>query len=288
MDIFLVHAFTHAGKGGSPTGVVLQADGLDASQMLRIAQGLAASHTAFVFTPGDSHAPIPVRFFTAAGEIKNCGHGTIAAHHARAVVQGLGPGSTFQQTQEGIQQVDVRENGPELDIYLHQNPIAFRPVEPATVVLLTKALGIGVDSLDPRCPVALASPGAFRFLVGVASVEALAALQPDFSHLRQVNALQGSMGCFVYATDSGSGRIHARMFAPTIGVDEDVINGNSSGCLAAYLQALGGESEIQLDILQGRRFGQEGWVKAIAVKTGDGVRTRVGGTAVVQGRVYLD
>jgi trans-2,3-dihydro-3-hydroxyanthranilate isomerase len=67
------------------------------------------------------------------------------------------------------------------------------------------------------------------------------------------------------------------MFAPAIGVPEDVANANSGGCLAAHLLITGHSPTVAVD--QGDALGRPSTVHATATRTGRGIATRVGGTA---------
>jgi trans-2,3-dihydro-3-hydroxyanthranilate isomerase len=281
MNIVHVHAFTFHGRGGSPTAVVLGAEGLSADEMWAIAQAEEASHTAFVVEPATPQDHVSVRFFTASGEIKNCGHGSIAAHYARAMAGAAREKSFYQHTQEGLQRIGIHPSADGWEVDLQLNEVQFREVSLATISALIHALGISRGQLEVADPVVLASPGAWRFLLAVKTVEDLDAITPDFALLKEVNAAHASMGCFVYVLDEETRRVDARMFAPNIGVDEDIINGNASGCLAAWLLHLSGEDEIRLDVFQGKRFGMEGLVRARAIIHEDHVITTVGGFATV-------
>ena len=70
------------------------------------------------------------------------------------------------------------------------------------------------------------------------------------------------------------------MFASAIGVGEDIVNANSTGCLAAHLHAAHGQSDIAVE--QGYTTGRPCLVLAAATTTGEGISTRVGGTAVIR------
>jgi trans-2,3-dihydro-3-hydroxyanthranilate isomerase len=98
---------------------------------------------------------------------------------------------------------------------------------------------------------------------------ALSRLRPDLARLAGL----GVLGCFAYALD-GPGRAAARMFAPAIGVPEDIANANSTGCLAAYLRA------EMLRVDQGDARGYPSTVLASASPSTR--RVRVGGVAVIR------
>jgi trans-2,3-dihydro-3-hydroxyanthranilate isomerase len=281
MKIVNVHAFSKNGRGGSPTCVVLDADGLSEAAMQAIATETEASHTAFVVEPKAPKDPVHVRFFTRHGQIKNCGHGTIAAHYARVMAGGAHPASVLQQTQEGLQHIDFPQVEDQVEVFLQLNEIQFREVNADAVTALIQALRISRDQLEVADPVGLASPGAYRFLVAVKTVEDLEGIAPDFDLLKEVNSMHASMGAFVYAMHPENRNVYARMFAPNIGVDEDIINGNSSGCLAAYILRLTREDNIHLNVYQGKRFGMDGLVKAWAYIEEGHVITKIGGTAYI-------
>ena len=77
-----------------------------------------------------------------------------------------------------------------------------------------------------------------------------------------------------------------------IGVDEDIINGNSSGCLGAYLVRLSNmdfdDTGLTLTVFQGHRFGSPGKVIVKAQEANGKLKTFVGGTAMVTGKVEID
>jgi PhzF family phenazine biosynthesis protein len=289
MTVYLVDAFTLDGKGGSPTGVLLQASDLHETQMRKIARQLSCSHTAFVTKVQDGSKQISVRFFTAGGEIANCGHGSIALHYCRAKLHGSNDASTLEQrTSAGSQVVEIRKGKKDLEVYLHQNPIWQKTVEASVIESLCKALLITPEDLDKSYSPALASPGAFRFLLPVKSLQILNAINPDFDQLKTVCFANDCMGCFVYAGDpSNKERFFARMFYPFIGVNEDIINGNSSGCLAAYLLSTGSSNHIMIETIQGHLQNCTGLVKVHATRQNDIFKSIIGGEAVIRQRVEI-
>ena len=72
------------------------------------------------------------------------------------------------------------------------------------------------------------------------------------------------------------------MFAPAIGVDEDVANANSTGCLAAHLLDTTGAQTVAIEVEQGDALGRPASVLASARRGPAGITTRVGGLAVVR------
>lgn len=290
ITITIAAAFTDQKYAGSPTGVVLDANGLSDEQMQHIANSTNCSHTAFVTESRQDDYDVGVRFFTAGGEIKNCGHGTIALHVVRAVKRGnVADGIVRQRTESGIQEVQVQHENGAITVWLKQDEIRFHPVERETIGDLLSALNLPESSLQPDYPVIIASPGANRFLVALKDVEALQALKPDIAALKKLGEQVKGIGCFVYAMNAPL-EATARMFAPNIGVDEDVTNGNSGGCLGAYLLRLDktNPSELILQVHQGQAFNRPGTVLVKVCRVGDAIETVIGGTAVIESTARFD
>lgn len=121
-------------------------------------------------------------------------------------------------------------------------------------------------------------------LVPVVSRRRLAALTPDFERLRAACDRLGLLGCYVYSPPTVEGRLAARMFAPSIGVDEDIANANSTACLSAYL-AGDGRTEIAADM--GDALGTSATITATARRGPSGTIVRVGGRAAIARTIRL-
>lgn len=87
----------------------------------------------------------------------------------------------------------------------------------------------------------VASVGRPRLLVRVPDRTVLAGLVPDPARLRAACDRSGLLGRYVHCPPGPDGRAAARMFAPSIGVPEDIANANSTACLAAHLAERGGD-----------------------------------------------
>ncbi|MFC4114220.1 PhzF family phenazine biosynthesis protein [Nonomuraea zeae] len=88
----------------------------------------------------------------------------------------------------------------------------------------------------------------------------------------------GLLGCYVYSAPTPTGRVAARMVAPSIGVAEDVANANSTACPAAYLAGRG-IAELAVDM--GDSLGSPATITATARPGPSGPLIRLGGTAEV-------
>jgi trans-2,3-dihydro-3-hydroxyanthranilate isomerase len=282
---YRVAAFSDRAGAGSPTGVVLNADSVSDAQMQRITDTIGCSHTAFVsgFYPGT--AEVRVRFFTPTGEITNCAHGTIAAHVVLALQMESADHVMRQRVNSGVQDVRIERDGEKVNVFFKQDQIRFNPVSSELQGELFALFGLTMPALG-EYDVIIASPGTNRFLLSVKSVGVLKKLRPDLFRLKQICERTYSLGCFAFTFDD-SGASHARMFAPAIGVDEDISNGNSSGCLGAYLLSTREDAELSLRVHQGQELGRPSTVLVITQCVGDRIETTVGGTAVIEATMSI-
>ena len=269
------------GRGGSPTGVVLD-DALTSDQARsELAASLGVSHVGFVSTKSADDV-FDVRFFTATGELQGCGHGTVAVHavlHSDA----LGAESTRRQ-RTGGRTFDVRSavNDNEVTSWFDLGTVSLARADENVLRKTYIALGLDPAHRSAFDEPVIASPASPRLLLPVPSTDALWAIRPNHELLMEACRSAGLLGCFAYGPitidDDGKAVASARMFAPAIGVPEDIANANSTGCLAAHLAASGICDRVRVD--QGDLLDRPSTIFAKASGTPRGWVTSIGGTAI--------
>lgn len=243
----IVNACLRDGTGGSPT-VVLDDEDFNDEERRSMPALHGTSHAVFL-GPGGA-----LRFFTSEGELPGCGHGTVAA----LAVLAAGGGTEFTLRAGGRTFEGTATRAPGgVEAFFDPGPVQVRPATTAERDAVVDALGAGGSCV-------VATLGRPRMLVELP--DGLAALAPDFRRLREATDELGLLGCYVHGPVAG-GRCAARMFAPSIGVPEDIANANSTACLAAHLGA-----DITVDM--GDSLGQPATIAATAAG-------RVGGLAAV-------
>lgn len=75
MVVLKLAAFSHERKGGNPAGVAFCDAMPGDEEMMKVAQEVGYSETAFLVRQGDAWR---VRYFAPAMEVQFCGHATIA------------------------------------------------------------------------------------------------------------------------------------------------------------------------------------------------------------------
>ncbi len=284
--IYQVDAFTTEKFRGNPAGVVPNADGLSDEQMQQIARELNNSETAFIHS-GDENCDVHIRFFTPTREVPICGHATVSAHYVRAMELNLQEHTTvLQKTGAGILPVDVLPKDGDYEILMTQGAISVEEVA-GIEEKLCDALGIARSDLRADCPIAIASTGHSKVMVGIHSRELLHSLSPD---MQKLNALSEEIGCNGYYVFTLSPEeeilVHGRMFAPAIGINEDPVTGNANGPLGAYLahyklMDVSGSS-LNFTAMQGEAMGRAGQMDVhVSLQEEKPVKVQIRGRAVI-------
>ncbi len=236
--IYQIDSFTRQAFSGNPAGVIPDARGLSAATMQAIAREMNKSETAFVFPKTDQlDGDVEVRFFTPTAEVPICGHATIAAHYVLAH-EGGPRGTRKQHTAAGILAVETETVDRDTRIWMHQQAGQFSPpIEGDTLADLLVALGLDASDLDDNGPVQIVSTGHSKVVIPVRRRTRITGLAPDMNALTRLSARIGCNGYYTWTTDDPDpgNYTSGRMFAPAIGIPEDPVTGNASGCLGAYL-----------------------------------------------------
>jgi PhzF family phenazine biosynthesis protein len=265
-------AFTTDPHGGNPAGVVLDARGLSADAMQRIAAEVGYSETAFLSPRADGD--LDVRYFSPLAEVSFCGHATIAAMVARAHAHG--PGDVLLHTQAGHVRVTI-----DADFTATLTSVAPRvdALSSADLDAVLATLGWRHDDLDPALPPALAYAGAWHPVIAAASRARLADLHYDFDALAALMAERGWTTInLVWREDAHT--LHARNPFPPGGVVEDPATGAAAAALGAYLASQDRlTDDRRFTIHQGHDLGRPSVLRVeVPVDVSEGVR--VSGTAV--------
>jgi trans-2,3-dihydro-3-hydroxyanthranilate isomerase len=244
-----------------------------------------------------------VRFFTPTAEIPLGGHPTIGtwwtlAELGRLDIPEDGICRVTQETGSGVLPVDIHmANGKPTEVVMVQPLPAFEETTIDTDEL-SAALG-GTPGLvgDPAPQVV--STGLPQLMVPIQSLRALQRLPSGgagaglASTLREVGS--DCAMCYTLETDSADATVHARMFAPGLGVPEDPATGSAAGALGSYLVWHGiirpHDGVASMIVEQGLEIGRPSRIH-VEVAVGNGgeiTEVRVGGRAVtvITGEVRL-
>ena len=282
--VYWLDVFTDTALAGNPLAVVLEADGLSEETMLAFAREVKLSETTFVQSPSEDGADYRNRIWTITDEIPFAGHPSLGTAVAMAIDEGVDEASFVQQTQAGLQTVDVEISddgqGSLWRASILQEPAEFKETFPSARV--APALGLRVDQLDAQLSSQMVTTGLPTLLVPMVDEGALAAIQPDFDALRELDPNE-ALNFYAFHFDVSARRVSARCFAADMGDIEDPATCSAAGPLIAYLQDSLDIDRITID--QGVQMGRPSRIEA-RMESG---RPRVSGdvTVLSVGRVRL-
>lgn len=241
MSIYSIHhvdSFTNTVFGGNPTVTVLDAKTLTDDQMRKIAREMNLSETGFVLP--STKADFRLRYFTPAGdEIKFCGHATVGALATIAKEKLFGcvpPGKKFLiETNAGIMAMEVDLSRPDNPVYKMGLPKIDLVQTKLTYQELAEGLGIPEDLMDHSKPIMVERTNNYLYFAAT-TLDSLGKLVPDTRLAKEFCRKDGTV--VICAMTAGAfdkrNHIHARGFAPLVGVPEDPFTGSMQGGLAAY------------------------------------------------------
>lgn len=212
--LFQVDAFTDKPFSGNPAAVVLLAEDAPDEWMLKVAQEMNLSETAFVYPKGEFYS---LRWFTPSTEVELCGHATLSAAHILWETGTVQAGQTIQfTTLSGLLGARRFDEVIELDF-------------PAGD-LVPGALPAGVIAAVGGEPVFSGVSGE-KWLLEYSTEQEVRSLTPDFSALAKIHG----RGLIVtsHADQSGVDFV-SRYFAPWIGINEDPVTGSAHTILGPY------------------------------------------------------
>jgi PhzF family phenazine biosynthesis protein len=266
-------SFASDPRGGNPAGVVLDAENLGETTMLRIAADVGYSETAFLTRTGTEE--YTVRYFSPLAEVAFCGHATIAA--AVHLADQIGPGNRVFQTPAGRIEVHTQSTPDGIVAGFQSVPTHSDPADAALVAEALSALYWAPTDLHPDWPAHVAFAGNDHLVLPVATRERLARLDYDFDALRLLMERERWTTVHLFWPETGD-LFHARDPFPVGGVVEDPATGAAAAAFGGYLNAVAGRADRQVVIVQGQDMGRP---SRITVHThADTDRVDISGTAV--------
>ena len=230
VDVFSNNLFE-----GNPLAVFLRGEDFKEAQLQQVAREMNLSETTFVFPPSTPEADFDVRIFTPEKEIPFAGHPTLGTAYVLSYA-GLIPSTQKQikmNFKAGLITVNLEEND---QIFMTQPPGKILQTFPA-IEKIANTLGLNVNNIQENLPIQSASTGFPALLVPINSLRAMQRINLNLSLLKEVldEAEVDMIYPFTHETITFGNSIHARGFAPFIGIPEDPATGSVAGALGHYL-----------------------------------------------------
>ena len=245
LKFYQADVFTEDPFGGNPVAVFPDAHGLADHQLQQIAREMNLSETVFVLPPTDQAAVVRLRIFTPTQEIPFAGHPVLGTFYVLAqlglVAATDGITRVMQECNIGLFPVELYAQDGKLTrvVMTQPKPEFLGPVDAMEDVFkIAGALGLAKYAItDMKWPIEVVSTGLPVLIVPVRTLTAVRSIQPNASAIMDICSRFGANGIMVFTTVTvePSSTVHARMFAPSIGILEDPATGSASGALGAYL-----------------------------------------------------
>jgi trans-2,3-dihydro-3-hydroxyanthranilate isomerase len=232
--------FTDTPFEGNPLAVVVDCEGLSEQRMQAIAREFNLSETVFVLDPVDAVNTARLRIFTPSRELPFAGHPTIGAAvliaqlRAPEMLGGEGLSLAIEEQIGVISCAARRRKGQAVQASFALPRLPERLGEARDAGAVAAALGLHPSDIgfDEHRPSLWSAGNPFTF-VPVASLEAIGRACPDPA-LFSATFAGPRPAAFLYTQEvvrEGS-HVHARMFAPGLGVSEDPATGSAVAAFA--------------------------------------------------------
>jgi PhzF family phenazine biosynthesis protein len=205
-----------------------------------------------------------------------------------AIENQLGTTHVLQKTGAGILPVDIVRENDDYKIIMTQGKIEVNDALTGTVQqTLIAALGITQQDILENYPVAIASTGHSKVMIGINDISMLHGLRPNMEILAKLSHEIGSNGYYVFTMNRDeTPMIHGRMFAPVSGINEDPVTGNANGALGAYLihnrLLKHNGTLLTFSIIQGEAIGRPGTMEVqVIIQNDQPKEVKIAGHAVV-------
>jgi trans-2,3-dihydro-3-hydroxyanthranilate isomerase len=298
-DYAILDVFTDRPFCGNPLAVVTDSEGLEDAQMQAIAREFNLSQTVFVASPNNRLHRGNVRIFTPLQELPFAGHPTIGT----AVLLALDDARENPSLHEAVLLLEEKIGPIRCGVFLKNErtgraifDVPSEPVELASKLdreAVANALDLlpGEVCFENHVPSVYSAGVPFAF-VPVRNLEVIARAEPNMSAWADAFSSEAA-SVFVYCreTQTNGRHFHARMFAPSMGIDEDPATGSAVAALSGAIMRFDALSpgDHHFVVEQGLEMGRPSLIDLeIEVSGGriDGVR--IGGDAVVIARGALD
>jgi PhzF family phenazine biosynthesis protein len=224
MKIYIVDAFTDRLFTGNPAGVCILEHVIDDDLMLKIAKEVNLSETAFVFKQGEHYY---LRWFTPQTEVPLCGHATMATAHIlwEQHYEKEGHPIEFTTKESGVLTI-TNVNGMIVMDFPQKFVLPAGQNELLQKALQLTPIFIGCDEL--------------RYVLEVENEQEIRTLIPDFELLKRLDKR------VIVTARSGNPQYDfvSRVFAPSVGVNEDPVTGSAHCYLAPYWAKKLGKSAV--------------------------------------------
>ena len=209
---------------------------LDSESMQGIALEMHFSETTFISPPELVECAVKVRIFTPARELPFAGHPTLGTAYVLRYKKLIDSAVKEAVLELGIGAIPIEFLKGDVVRMFQPRPEFLQKLDDGETI--AELLGLEKSDIATDYPIQYVSTGSHKLIVPITSLTAVQRAQPDSQGILQ--GLEGlpSRNVLIFCTETGNEEsdVHARFFAPELGVVEDPATGSAAGPLAAYLE----------------------------------------------------
>jgi trans-2,3-dihydro-3-hydroxyanthranilate isomerase len=295
----ILDVFTDRPLAGNPLAVVIDCDGLDEAQMQAIAKEFNLSETVFVGPPDNRPHSAHLRIFTPRHELIFAGHPTVGT----AVLLALQDAGDNPGAHEAVLILEEKIGPVRCGVFLkgqgRGRAIFDLPAEAVALAAdldreaVCNALSLlpGEVGFENHVPSVFSAGLPFAF-VPVRNLDVIARARPNPAVWQDAFRTDAAPA-FIYCreTEANESDFHARMFAPTMGIEEDPATGSAVAALAGAIMRFDapGPGSHRFVVEQGFEMGRPSLIGLELDVAGGRIEgARIGGDAVVVARGTLN
>ena len=251
-----VDVFTDKPYSGNQLAVFHTPGKLTKPQMQSIAREMNFSETTFIYPTKASGVDAKVRIFTPYEEVPFAGHPTLGtAYVLHKRTKGKKSPHMVVELDAGLIEVDVSGSQKSGYTFTMSQPLPEFGIALQNRGQAARAVGIGPFEVVGG---GVVSNGLDFLIVEARDSEVVSRARLNMEEAANVTTRHKVIGIYLFArVESRKINVHARFFAPSVGVFEDPATGSAAGALGGYLaRILKFPPELKLNIEQGKEMGR--------------------------------
>jgi PhzF family phenazine biosynthesis protein len=253
MTVQHIAAFSDAGQGGNPAGIVIADHFPEEAEMRRIAAEVGYSETAFA-VPNGAPDRWQVRYFSPESEVPFCGHATIAL--GAALGRHSGEGRFELQLNAATISVEATASDNGYVAALQSPPTRSNAARPDLVAQALAMFGYSDEQLDSTVPPAEIHAGADHLVLALKHRGDLAAMTYELDAGRALMRDYGLVTIMLVHVRSNT-EFDVRNAFASGGVLEDPATGAAAAAFSGYLRDFGWPHGNRIRITQGEDMGEK-------------------------------
>ena len=256
-----VDVFTDKPFSGNQLAVFHTPGKLTKTQMQAIAREMNFSETTFVFPAKASGADARVRIFTPGEEVPFAGHPTLGTAFVLHKRKKKKTSTLMLELDAGLIEVEITGSQKKGYTYTMTQPLPEFGTALQNRGQAARAVGIRPFEVMGG---GVVSNGLDFLIVEARDPEIVSRARLNMEEAATVTSRHKVIGIYLFCrVESRKINVHARFFAPVVGIMEDPATGSAAGALGGYLaRILKFPPELKLNIEQGKEMGRKSLLHA--------------------------